>query len=205
MIDYYAVLELSPSASFVQIRSAYRRLAFRYHPDVANISVDIAQMQLLNEAYAILGSPVKRAQYDFLRRYTDQPTYFRPTRSEPRPSNPAYSSNPRTGLSASQTQPGYYAEVDTQNDWVHRIMLFVGELIYHVIRRGLVVLLYIIPTTVYFIILGRLSVWLSPGLPDTDQYLMAELMFGSVILTYLTVRLFRKRIVLRDFLQRFRF
>ena len=98
MIDYYAVLELSPSASYHQIRSAYRRLAFRYHPDVSTVSVDIAQMQLLNEAYAILGSPVKRAQYDFLRSYTDQPTSFHPTRSEPRSSSTAYSVKPSNRL-----------------------------------------------------------------------------------------------------------
>ncbi len=67
MIDYYAVLELSPSASYHQIRSAYRRLAFRYHPDVSTVSVDIAQMQLINKDYAILGSSAHSCRYDFLR------------------------------------------------------------------------------------------------------------------------------------------
>jgi curved DNA-binding protein CbpA len=205
MIDYYAVLNLSPSASFEQIRSAYRQLAFRYHPDVAMEPVDIAHMQLLNEAYAILGSPVKRAQYDFWRRYTEQPTSYRPTRSEPRSSGMAESSTSRTGQSASQTQDGNHVAAYDQIDWLRRIFLFVGELIYHVIIRGLVVFLYMIPATVYFILLGRLSVWISPELANTNQYYMVELFAGSIILTHLTVRLFRKRIVLRDFLQRFRF
>lgn len=204
MIDYYAVLEVNPSASYNQIRSAYRRLAFRYHPDVATASEGVDQMKLLNEAFSILSSPVKRARYDFLRAYTDQPTTFHPTRSTPRSSSTAYSSNPRSGSSVGQKQPGYYKAADSQNDWVHKIMLFSSELIYHLIRDLLVVFLYLIPMGFYFYILGRLSIWISPGISDSP-FLMGELFVGSFILTYLTVRLFRKRILLLNFLQRFRF
>ncbi len=84
-------------------------------------------------------------------------------------------------------------------------MLFGGELIYHLIRDLLVVFLYLIPMGVYFYILGRLSIWISPGLSDAFHTLMGVLFVGSFILTYMTVRLFRKRILLRDFLQQFRF
>jgi len=162
-------------------------------------------MQLITEAYAILSNPVKRAQYDFLRRYTDQPLSSHPTRSEPRASRPAYAPHARPGLSAGQPQPGYYAEAGSEDNWVSRVMLLVSELVYHLVRDSLVLLLYSIPLTLYFILLGNLSVWLSPGLAESDNYLMGKLFVGSAFLTYLTVRLFRKRIRVRDFFQRLRF
>ncbi|MCI0562391.1 MAG: hypothetical protein MN733_28225, partial [Nitrososphaera sp.] len=82
---------------------------------------------------------------------------------------------------------------------------FVSELVYHLVRDGLILLLYSIPLTLYFILLGYLTVWLSPDLAEPDNYLMAKLFVGSAFLTYLTVRLFRKRIWVRNFFQRLRF
>jgi len=67
--DYYEVLGIAPNASAEEIRRAYHKLAFQYHPD-RNGGGDDAnkEMQELNEAYAILSDPIKRRDYGLPRR-----------------------------------------------------------------------------------------------------------------------------------------
>lgn len=60
---YYATLGVSLSAPASEIKSAYRRLAKLHHPD-SNSSQGDAEIKQLNEAYAILGNPSRRAAYD---------------------------------------------------------------------------------------------------------------------------------------------
>ncbi|MBW4469170.1 MAG: J domain-containing protein [Stenomitos rutilans HA7619-LM2] len=57
---------LHPSASVREIRQAYRDLSKLYHPDTTSLSAAIAtaKFQQLNEAYATLSSPERRAVYD---------------------------------------------------------------------------------------------------------------------------------------------
>ena len=62
-LDYYALLEVSPDADEAAIRMAFRRLARRYHPDVAGTG-SLAHMRHLNEAYRVLGDPERRRAYD---------------------------------------------------------------------------------------------------------------------------------------------
>ena len=66
--DYYKVLSVSENATKQQIKKAYRRLAFQYHPD-RNKRDQYAteKMKELNEAYSVLGDPQKRREYDALR------------------------------------------------------------------------------------------------------------------------------------------
>lgn len=62
--DYYDVLGVPRNASDAEIKSAFRRLAREYHPDV-NKSADAEErFKELNEAYAVLSEPQKRASYD---------------------------------------------------------------------------------------------------------------------------------------------
>jgi hypothetical protein len=61
--DYYAVLEVMPEADEAAIRLAYRRLALRYHPDVAGTG-SAERMRALNLAYRVLGNPEQRRLYD---------------------------------------------------------------------------------------------------------------------------------------------
>jgi curved DNA-binding protein CbpA len=62
--DYYALLGVAPGASEREIRLAYRRLALRYHPDLHPERADAeARLKDLNEAYEVLGDPVRRARY----------------------------------------------------------------------------------------------------------------------------------------------
>jgi molecular chaperone DnaJ len=63
--DYYTVLGVSRSASDQEIKSAYRKLALKYHPD-RNPGDKQAEEQFKEcaEAYAVLADPDKRARYD---------------------------------------------------------------------------------------------------------------------------------------------
>jgi hypothetical protein len=65
MVDYYKVLNVSPKASAVEIKSAYRRLARKLHPDV-NGGAETASHDFsrIAKAYQTLSDPVERARYD---------------------------------------------------------------------------------------------------------------------------------------------
>ena len=62
--DYYEILEISRYATFEEIKSAYRAMSKKWHPD-KNPNEDVTQkMQDINEAYAILKDENKRKRYD---------------------------------------------------------------------------------------------------------------------------------------------
>ncbi|MEY7971428.1 DnaJ domain-containing protein [Saccharomonospora xinjiangensis] len=60
-VDYYAVLGVERDASTARIKSAYRSLARRRHPDAGGSAEDF---QLLRQAYETLADPMLRAAYD---------------------------------------------------------------------------------------------------------------------------------------------
>lgn len=65
MVNYYATLKVSPNASSGEIKSAYRRLARKLHPDKNNGSEETARaFAAIAEAYEVLGNPKERAIYD---------------------------------------------------------------------------------------------------------------------------------------------
>lgn len=64
MKDYYKILELNSDASFYQIKSAFRRLSFKYHPDLNNEPDSEDNFKLVNEAYQILTDPLLKNIYD---------------------------------------------------------------------------------------------------------------------------------------------
>ncbi|MCC4592053.1 DnaJ domain-containing protein [Xanthomonas campestris pv. cannae] len=65
--DYYATLGVEPSAGDAEIKTAYRRLARKYHPDVSKEPGAEEKFKAINEAYEALRDPPKRAAYDQLR------------------------------------------------------------------------------------------------------------------------------------------
>jgi molecular chaperone DnaJ len=64
--DYYRVLGVQPDADPAAIRSAYRRLVRRYHPDVSRGVASKQKFLKIQEAYAVLSDRVKRRDYDHI-------------------------------------------------------------------------------------------------------------------------------------------
>jgi DnaJ-class molecular chaperone len=63
---HYQTLGLAPQAAPALVRKAYRQLAQKHHPDkqLANRAQAQQRMAQINEAYAVLSDPVRRASYD---------------------------------------------------------------------------------------------------------------------------------------------
>ncbi len=64
--DYYEILGVKRDASESEIKSAYRKLARKFHPDVNKTKEAESKFKDINEAYEVLGDKAKRQRYDSL-------------------------------------------------------------------------------------------------------------------------------------------
>src|SRR3954451_12293277 len=63
--NYYQLLHVSPQATQQEIKAAYRKLAFKYHPDRnKGDTITEAILKEINEAYSVLSNPEKRKFYN---------------------------------------------------------------------------------------------------------------------------------------------
>jgi len=76
--DYYQILGLQRAASADEVKTAYRRLARKYHPDVSKEADAEARFKEVQEAYEVLKDPEKRAAYDQLGSEWKSGQQFRP-------------------------------------------------------------------------------------------------------------------------------
>lgn len=84
-LDYYDLLGVSRDASQEDIKRAFRKLAFKYHPDRNKRPDAEERFKEVSEAYAVLSDPEKREQYDtrglegIKRQYTQEDIFNRRT------------------------------------------------------------------------------------------------------------------------------
>jgi len=76
--DYYQTLGVARDATAEDLKKAFRKLARKYHPDVSKEADAELRMREVNEAYAVLSDPEKRAAYDQLGRGHQPGQEFRP-------------------------------------------------------------------------------------------------------------------------------
>jgi curved DNA-binding protein CbpA len=63
-IDPYKTLQVDPEAEDEVVQAAYRRLARKYHPDLAASPEAAARMSAINAAWELIGDPEARRAYD---------------------------------------------------------------------------------------------------------------------------------------------
>jgi len=74
LTDFYEILSIPKSADSSTIKTAYKKLAVRYHPDKNQNNVEAEdKFKQVNEAYQTLSDPIKKANYDYLLTYGFEP------------------------------------------------------------------------------------------------------------------------------------
>ncbi|MDP1932556.1 MAG: curved DNA-binding protein [Gammaproteobacteria bacterium] len=76
--DYYKILGVETDADLKTIKTAYRKLARKYHPDVSTEHNAEKQFKEVAEAYEVLSDDKKRSEYDQLRKYGRAGQSFEP-------------------------------------------------------------------------------------------------------------------------------
>ncbi|RAU84196.1 tetratricopeptide repeat protein [Pontibacter arcticus] len=127
---YYTILSISPTATAQEVKTAYKQLALKYHPDrnPGNVWAE-EQFKQINAAYQVLSNPGKRARYDMQlqyelaqRRLASQPTYYNPRYQQTREPAPV--------------SERYYRNIQRENqkfsvrDWLITLAFIAGVILF---------------------------------------------------------------------------
>lgn len=105
--DYYKILGVSESCTYAELKSAYRKLARKWHPDVAGNSADVVfKFKEINEAYEILSDKNKRAEYDTVNRYYNYSSTKTEKKSE-RATEPNFKNTKSSSINEEEKKQGF--------------------------------------------------------------------------------------------------
>lgn len=79
--DYYAIMGVKPTDDLKTIKTAYRRLARKYHPDVSKESDAEARFKEVAEAWEVLSDEQRRAEYDTIWQHRNDPQFHQQPQS----------------------------------------------------------------------------------------------------------------------------
>ena len=115
--SYFAILGISPNATVDEIRSAYRRLAKEFHPDLYSGSSE--RFRDIQEAYTVLGNRRRRREYEQSIRKVPISTPLRPTPyPEPEPLIPEASPVELGEVSPVRSFQSFTPSFDEIFDWL---------------------------------------------------------------------------------------
>ena len=115
--DPYKILQVDPEAEDEVIAAAYRRLARKYHPDLAAGPEAAARMAALNAAWGRIGEPARRAAFDRERRVEAALRHRASEDPEPGPSRGAGAASPRPEASGSARATPAREPETVSRDW----------------------------------------------------------------------------------------
>ena len=123
--DYYKILGVEKNADEKAIKSAYRKLARKYHPDVNKEQGAAEKFKDVNEAYEVLSDQQKRARYDSLGGRWQEGADFTPRQDM------------RTSISISSTNAGFQQTQNLPRLWRFLVVIWVDSGLFsqHYLRR----------------------------------------------------------------------
>lgn len=99
--NYYEILGVNVEASTPEIKSAYRKLARKYHPDINKDSDAIDKFKDITEAYETLSNPKERERYNMVKGFFASAPEKKPENTDYKSETKAYSS---TGTKSSKAE-----------------------------------------------------------------------------------------------------
>ncbi|MCS2169142.1 curved DNA-binding protein [Scandinavium sp. TWS1a] len=85
--DYYAIMGVKPTDDLKTIKTAYRRLARKYHPDVSKEPDAEARFKDIAQAWEVLSDEQRRTEYDTLWQHRNDPQFRQQAQPEPQQQN----------------------------------------------------------------------------------------------------------------------
>ena len=114
--DLYAILGVEPDADIIKIKSAYRKQARIWHPDVNDNSQEsILRFKEITEAYEVLTDSHKRSQYDILKGFNTRKESFYTSNTTKSQAKKAYNET-NSSYTQTKTEPQNNTQKSTKNE-----------------------------------------------------------------------------------------